>query len=114
MMVEPKRAIFNQYAILDKMLSQLSNYNFMSKLFQDVVNLIQDNIDSHKITLDKNEPRDFIDMALCEMENATDKTSSFYGKVGEDNLKFTLLDLFIAGSETTATTLTWAALYMAR
>ena len=113
-MVEPRRAIFNQYAYLDKMLSPLSKYNFMSKVIQDILDLIKDNIETHKTTLDKNDPRDFIDMALCEIENVEDKKSSFYGEVGEDNLKVTLLDLFLAGSETTATTLTWAALYMVR
>ena len=34
--------------------------------------------------------------------------------IGFDNLKVTLFDLFLAGSETTSTSLTWAALYMVR
>ena len=33
---------------------------------------------------------------------------------GLDNLKVTLFDLFLAGSETTSTTLNWAVLYMVR
>ena len=34
--------------------------------------------------------------------------------LGLDNLKVTLFDLFLAGSETTSTTLNWAVLYMVR
>ena len=51
---------------------------------------------------------------LIEIENTTDKSSSFYGQLGIDNLKVTMFDLFLAGSETTSTTLTWAYLFMIR
>ena len=64
--------------------------------------------------IDVNEPRDFTDKMLIEINNTTDKSSSFYGDVGIENLSNTLFDLFLAGSETTSTTLTWAVLYMVR
>ena len=64
--------------------------------------------------IDVNEPRDFTDKMLIEINNTTDKSSSFYGDVGIENLSNTLFDLFLVGSETTSTTLTWAALYMVR
>ena len=38
----------------------------------------------------------------------------FFFVLGLDNLKVTLFDLFLAGSETTSTTLNWAVLYMVR
>ena len=41
-------------------------------------------------TLDVNEPRDFTDMVLKEIERTTDPSSSFYGQDGLDNLKVTL------------------------
>ena len=34
-----------------------------------------------------NEPRDFTDMVLKEIERTTDPSSSFYGQDGLDNLK---------------------------
>ena len=80
----------------------------------DVIDLMYENIMKHKETLDPNEPRDFTDMMLIAIEQTTDETSSMYGQLGIDNLKVTLFDLFLAGSETTSTTLTWAALYMVR
>ena len=64
--------------------------------------------------LDLKDPRDFTDSMLIEISKTTDKSSSFYGESGIENLRNTLFDLFLAGSETTSTTLTWAALYMVR
>ena len=80
----------------------------------DLADFMEEHILKHKETLDVNEPRDYIDMVLAEIENTTDPSSSFYGQEGLDNLKVALFDLFMAGSETTSTTLTWAALYMVR
>ena len=59
--------------------------------------------------------RDFIDHYLKEVKSATDRgkaNSSFFGKEGMLNLENVLVDLFIAGSETTSTTLNWGMLYM--
>ncbi len=49
-----------------------------------------------------------------EIQNTKDETSSFYQNKGYNNLVNTMLELFVAGSETTSTTLTWAVLYMIR
>ncbi len=76
--------------------------------------LMEQKVAEHEATIDYNDPRDFIDKVLTEMRDTTDPASSFYGEVGRQNLVGTLLDLFIAGSETTSTTLTWAVLYMVR
>ena len=51
---------------------------------------------------------------MIEIKETTDPSSSFFGEKGRENLSNTLYDLFLAGSETTATTLKWALLYMAR
>ena len=75
---------------------------------------MEEKVREHKETLDHNAPRDFIDTVLVEIENTTDPESSFYREAGLTNLINTLMDLFIAGAETTSTTLTWAVLYMAR
>ncbi|KAM7324680.1 hypothetical protein ACRRTK_016985 [Alexandromys fortis] len=66
-------------------------------------------IDNHRRDWDPNEPRDFIDAFLTEMTKHPEKTTSF----NEENLICTTLDLFLAGTETTSTTLRWALLYMA-
>ena len=58
--------------------------------------------------------RDFTDIMLIEIQKTTDPASSFYGEFGIENLVNVMMDLFVAGSETTSTTLTWAMLYMIR
>lgn len=64
-----------------------------------------------KLLLD--EPNDFIDSYLAKIEESP-KESSFNGSLGLQNLRSTILDLLLAGSETTSTALTWAILYMIR
>ncbi|NWI64548.1 CP2J6 protein, partial [Todus mexicanus] len=53
------------------------------------------------------EPQDFIDFYLAEMNKVSDKP-----KYDEDNLVCVMNDLFLGGSETSSTTLYWGLLYM--
>ena len=52
--------------------------------------------------------RDFMDVYLQEIDQKNSSTKDF----NENALLVTAMDLFSAGSETTATTLSWAVLYM--
>ncbi|XP_007950097.1 cytochrome P450 2J2-like [Orycteropus afer afer] len=67
-------------------------------------------IEKHKRDWNPSEPRDFIDAYLKEMTKFTGNASSSFH---EENLVCNTLDLFLAGTETTSTTLRWALLYMA-
>ena len=109
-----KMGMIFSYPWLLKLPKCLFDYSFAMNIFHDVIDMMKANIEKHQQTLDVNDPRDYTDMALMEIEKTTDPKSSFYGQFGLDNLKVTLFDLFVAGSETTSTTLTWAALYMVR
>ena len=84
------------------------------KINREIMNMMKTSIKNHKETLDTNEPRDYIDKYLIEIQNTKDPSSSFFGDKGINNLAANLMDLFLAGSETTSTTLTWAILYMVR
>ncbi|XP_064420691.1 cytochrome P450 2D15-like [Latimeria chalumnae] len=64
-------------------------------------------IEEHRVSREPAVKRDFIDAYLDEMQKE-DSDSSF----NEGNLIFTTLDMFLAGTETTTTTLRWALLYM--
>ena len=112
LLLRPSRMLFVAFPWLLKIFP-----NYFSgevTIFTDIIDLMEENIIKHQETLDPNEPRDFIDMMLIEIENTRDPTSSMFGQFGRDNLKVTLFDLFQAGSETASTPLTWAILYMVR
>ncbi|XP_075365183.1 cytochrome P450 2J4-like [Mycteria americana] len=55
------------------------------------------------------ELQDFIDFYLAHIEKSKDEPGSTYN---EDNMVYSINDLFLGGSETTSTTLNWGLLYM--
>ncbi|XP_074454811.1 cytochrome P450 2J2-like isoform X2 [Larus michahellis] len=67
-------------------------------------------IAKHKEDLDQSEAGDYIDCYLKEIEKFKGDTSSYFH---EENLLCSTLDLFLTGTETTATAIRWALLYMA-
>jgi cytochrome P450 len=56
---------------------------------------------------------DLIHAFIERMNNSTDSDESFAGNTGVLNLKNLMLDLFIAGTETTSTSLLWLILLLA-
>ena len=86
-------------------------WNDQIKETNDVYSLLREAVNNHKENFDDNNPKDFIDMVLIEMKTE-DPSSSFYGKKGEENLLKSLYDIFMAGTETTSSSLTWCVLYM--
>uniref|UniRef100_A0A8C2UWR3 Cytochrome P450 2J2-like n=1 Tax=Chinchilla lanigera TaxID=34839 RepID=A0A8C2UWR3_CHILA len=66
-------------------------------------------IENHKRDWNPDVMRDFIDAYLKEMAQHPDRSTSSFD---EENLICSTLDLFIAGTETTSTTLRWGLLYM--
>ncbi|KAJ6662585.1 hypothetical protein lerEdw1_011722 [Lerista edwardsae] len=80
----------------------------MFKNWEQIKTFVKEMIEKHKEDWNPSEPRDFIDAYLSEMAK-DEAPSSFH----EQNLLFSTLHLFSAGTETTSTTLRWALLYMA-
>ncbi|XP_066275180.1 cytochrome P450 2U1-like [Branchiostoma lanceolatum] len=67
----------------------------------------REEISRHREHLDRENPRDFLDFCLLELEQQ--------GKVDgltEENIVYMTADLFVAGSDTTINTLLWSLLYM--
>lgn len=69
-------------------------------------------IDQHRSTYDPNNVRDLVDIYLKEINACTDPASSFHPPDSELTLRTVLLDLFVAGTETTSTTLRWILVYL--
>ncbi|XP_040468406.1 cytochrome P450 2J4-like isoform X2 [Falco naumanni] len=74
-----------------------------------VHSFIRQEIKSHRERGIRDEPQDFIDFYLDQIEKTKNITSSTFE---EDNMVQSGFDLFLGGSETTATTLRWALLFM--
>ncbi|XP_014801266.1 PREDICTED: cytochrome P450 2D1-like [Calidris pugnax] len=74
-----------------------------------VNNLLAKELESHKGKRKSDENQDFIDYYLDEIDKTKGDADATYD---EENLIQTIFDLFLAGTETTATTLRWALLYM--
>ncbi|CAJ1060406.1 cytochrome P450 2J2-like [Xyrichtys novacula] len=80
-------------------------------VFNSVKDFIREEVKEHKKKWDPSDERDYIDCYLNEIQTAKGQADSTFD---EENLVACVLDLFVAGSETTSTTLRWAFLYMAK
>ncbi|KAJ8376312.1 hypothetical protein SKAU_G00068920 [Synaphobranchus kaupii] len=74
-----------------------------------VLSFVRLKIKEHKNDWDPSAPRDYIDCFLAEMEKWKDDADAGFT---EENLSYCTLDLFVAGTETTSTTLNWGLLFM--
>uniref|UniRef100_A0A8C4NRK3 Cytochrome P450, family 2, subfamily N, polypeptide 13 n=1 Tax=Dicentrarchus labrax TaxID=13489 RepID=A0A8C4NRK3_DICLA len=73
-----------------------------------LLDFIGEEVKMHKNNVDHNNPRDYIDTFITEIENHKDSELGFT----ETNLAVCSLDLFLAGTETTSTTLLWALVFL--
>uniref|UniRef100_A0A3Q3VU68 Uncharacterized protein n=1 Tax=Mola mola TaxID=94237 RepID=A0A3Q3VU68_MOLML len=100
---------FQLYDAFPSVMKQLPGpHNKMFTYFETLKEFISEAVESHKKDLDRNNPRDYIDTFIVEMENHKETHLGF----NETNLALCSLDLFLAGTETTAKTLLWALIYL--
>jgi len=85
-----------------------SIFQKLSNSFIDFNEFMEKAIIEHEETLDKNNPRDYIDMFLIQMEQDQD------GIYSRKQLVSTCIDLFIAGSETTSKSIQYAIAVLMR
>ncbi|KAK2835780.1 hypothetical protein Q5P01_016264 [Channa striata] len=83
-------------------------HNKMFDNFDTLTEFISKEVRRHKKDLDHSSPRDYIDAFLIELKKHKDSELGFT----ETNLALCSLDLFLAGTETTSTTLQWALVYL--
>ena len=89
----------------------LKTMKAMNEIFDFCSSVIQ----KHKVKgIDGENPLTFVEALLHKIDQTTDPSKPLHGSVGETNLLNILIDFFIAGSDTTSTTLNWAMLYMIR
>ncbi|XP_076837604.1 cytochrome P450 2G1-like [Brachyhypopomus gauderio] len=77
----------------------------------NIRNFTKEKIKTHEETLDPNNPRDFIDCFLIRMNQVKDSPDTEFHY---ENLVSTVLNLFLAGTETTSTTIRYTLMLLIR
>jgi cytochrome P450 len=88
-------------------------WNHFLETLREILGIMQTEVDKHVNNYVEGNSNDFIDVYL-QHRNQSDPSSSFYGKEGMENLIYTIFDLFVAGAETTSTTLLWCMLHLSK
>ncbi|XP_075895316.1 cytochrome P450 2J5-like [Nelusetta ayraudi] len=83
-------------------------HNMIFEKTNNVKNFISEQVQRHQKDIDPNNPRDYIDAFLIEMEKPKDGQLGFTCS----NIVLCSMDLFLAGTETTSTTMLWALVYL--
>ncbi|KAL7396454.1 hypothetical protein ABVT39_006003 [Epinephelus coioides] len=83
-------------------------HNEMFSQFSAILDFISQEVKNHKRNLVHSEPRDYIEAFLIEMKNHKESGLGFT----EASLAINSVDLFMAGTETTSTTLLWALVFL--
>ena len=88
------------------MFPKFTGYGRRVEIINEQKNFFMDEIRKHQETLDASNPRDFIDVYLTEMKTSANEHLTI------EDLVISIYDMFMAGTETTSTTLKWILLYL--
>ncbi|XP_054289551.1 methyl farnesoate epoxidase-like [Macrosteles quadrilineatus] len=101
--------LLNQMPALRFLAPNLSGYNKIVHVIDSINSLLQEIIDEHKDTLKPGVIRDLVDAFLHEVNKQKKKPESSFT---EKQLMMLLMDMFMAGSETTSNTLAFAIFFL--
>ncbi|XP_044056767.1 cytochrome P450 2J2-like isoform X1 [Siniperca chuatsi] len=77
--------------------------------YKEIMTFLKKEIEKHQEEWNPDDPRDYIDVYLAEMDKKKEDPQAGFNV---ETLQVCTLDLIEAGTETTATTLRWALVYM--
>ncbi|XP_069834621.1 cytochrome P450 2U1 [Dendropsophus ebraccatus] len=105
----------NSEAVLSNLCSWMYYLPFgpfkeLRQIVIDITAFLKRIIEEHKLSLDPENPRDFIDMYLLHIDE--EQRAQLESSFNTEYLFYIIGDLFIAGTDTTTNTLLWSLLYM--
>ena len=90
-----------------------SQFNFTRQVMKDFKERMYTIVRDHEQTLqDDQAMNDYVGKYLNEIKDTVDSNSSFYSTWGKESLISSCVDLFLAGTETTTSTLIWGILFL--
>uniref|UniRef100_A0A670IS50 Uncharacterized protein n=1 Tax=Podarcis muralis TaxID=64176 RepID=A0A670IS50_PODMU len=101
------KCLYDMYSCVMQYLP--GRHNRIYYLIEELKDFIAERIKANQATLDPNNPRDFIDCFLTQMEKEKGNPSSEFNL---KNLVLTTLNLFFAGTETVSSTLRYGFLFL--
>ena len=122
-LLDALHATFKEFSnpIIMRALASIPVFKFLHEIglttmpddHKKIIDFVQDNINTTKSkTIDGENPLTFIEAFIHKIQTTDNENHPLYQDRGELNLVSLLIDLFGAGSDTTATTLNWAMMYM--
>ncbi|XP_042313997.1 cytochrome P450 2G1-like isoform X1 [Sceloporus undulatus] len=106
-MSTPWAQLYDMYSCIMQYLP--GRHNRIYHLIEELKDFIAEKVKVNQATLDPNNPRDFIDCFLIQMEKEKGNPSSEFNM---KNLVLTTLNLFFAGTETVSSTLRYGFLFL--
>ncbi|XP_077015539.1 cytochrome P450 2K6-like [Tamandua tetradactyla] len=104
----PRIALFNMFPVLGVF---LKNYKTVLRNRDELFSFIRMAFLDRRHKFDRNNPRSFIDAFLIKQQEEKEKSTDYFS---DENLVAIVNNLFVAGTETTASTLRWGILLMMR
>ncbi|XP_071452571.1 methyl farnesoate epoxidase-like [Hetaerina americana] len=105
----PAGNIMSSFPFLAKLFPRITGFSNMVSHRAPIHKFLMDEIDAHRKTIDYDHQRDFIDIYLSEIERQKNNPQTSFT---ERQLKQVCAEMFVAGTDTTLNTLSFAMLYM--
>nr|QRY28570.1 cytochrome P450 CYP15A1 [Sitobion avenae] len=105
-MLDMSGGILNQMPFIRFLAPKCSGYKYLKQIINEFYTFLKESVEEHKYMI--NDQEDFISAFLKEIEKNKESPGSF----SEEQLLVILLDLFLAGSETTSSMLSFVILLL--
>ncbi|XP_071452821.1 methyl farnesoate epoxidase-like [Hetaerina americana] len=106
---DPSGGVSVVFPIFTTLFPFWTNLPTFLELRRSLHQFIKDEIVGHRKTIDSENPRDFLDIYIAEIDKQSINPATYFK---EKQLVQTCVDLFMAGSDTTFNSLTFSVLYM--